>query len=263
MKLISLAFIVLGLPAFGQNNSGARLMALGSSGTAIRDYWSGNKNQAGLSEVKKTVAAINYEQRYFNEDISIQSAALIYPALKYVFAAAFTRYGITEYNEQHTALACARQWGGLSIGLAINYHQLKIHNYGSADAFSADIGVQYQFNDMITLGAHIANPSYSSYNKEVNASVPVVMDFGAAFKVSDRVLISSEIEQALNSTLCFKAGTEYNLIKWLDLRCGISSNPLREYFGFGIRHQRLRFDAATYNQNYLGFVPQIGLSYEF
>ena len=263
MKLIYLVLMVIGLQASGQVNPGPRLTALGSSGVALQDFWSVKKNQAGLSGISKVVAAVNYEQLFVDQDISFQSALFIFPALKNVFALSFNRYGFIAYNEQQVSLACSRKWGDVSVGLGFNYHQLKIQNYGSSDAVSVEIGFQYQLNERFTLGAHIANPSGSGFNNEVSALVPVVIDFGTAWKFSDKVLLTSEIQKTLNSTISFKLGTEYTIVEWLAARGGVSSNPLRQYFGFGISHQKFRFDAATYTQYYLGFVPQVGLSYEF
>ncbi|HXI00793.1 MAG TPA: hypothetical protein VNI52_11045 [Sphingobacteriaceae bacterium] len=263
MKLIWSIFIICSFSASGQVNPGARLTALGSSGVALQDYWSSQSNEAGLTEVNTIVAAINFQQQVIDQDISTQSALIIYPALKYVFALTFSRYGFSAYNEQLVSLAASRRWGQISLGLGFNYHQLKIQNYGSSDAVSVDIGFQYKLNKDITLGAHVTNPARSGYNNEVGASVPVSIDFGGTYRVSNSVLLTSEIQKTLNSTTSLKFGTEYKIIEWLALRGGISSNPVRQYFGFGISHQKFRFDAATYSQSYLGFVPQIGLSYEF
>lgn len=255
--------MTIGFSAAGQVNPGARLTALGSSGVALQDLWSVRKNQAGLSDVDKIVAAINYEQRFLDQHISAQSALFIYPGLKNVFALAFSRYGFAVYNEQQVSLACARKWGDISVGLGFNYHQLKIRNYGASDAVSVDIGFQYQLNKSITLGTHIANPTGSGFDNEISGAIPVIMDFGAAFKVSNKVLLTSEVQKTLNSATLLKFGTEYKIMDWLAMRGGISSNPLRQYLGLGIRHEGLRFDAATYSQDYLGLVPQVGLSYEF
>lgn len=263
MKFIYLLLIFLSSQALGQMNAGSRLTALGSSGVALQDIWSVRKNQAGLSGISKVVAAMNYEQLFVDQEISVQSAVLILPELKNVFALTFNRYGFTAYNEQQVSLACSRKWGDVSLGMGFNYHQLKIQNYGSADAVSADVGIQYQLNETITLGAHIANPSGSRFNDAISALVPVVIDFGTACKLSDKLLITSEIEKTLNSEMSFRLGTEYNIAEWLALRGGISTNPMRQYFGFGVGHEKFRFDAATYTQYYLGFVPQVGLSYEF
>lgn len=264
MKLICLTFIILSSQIVSaQVHHGPRLTALGSSGVALQDYWAVSKNQAGLSEIASVIGAVCYEQRFVDENISLQSAVVIYPESDYVFALKLNRYGVRVYNDQQISLACSRKWGDISIGLGFNFHQLKIHNYGASKALSVDIGFQYQFTENITLGGHVANPSGSSYNSDLSAPVPVIMDFGAAFKISNKVLLTSEIQKELESEISFRLGTEYSLAEWLAVRGGVSSNPLRQYFGFGISRQKFRFDAATYTQYYLGFVPQIGFSYEF
>ncbi|HEY0669382.1 MAG TPA: hypothetical protein VGD22_14445 [Sphingobacteriaceae bacterium] len=263
MKYIYLILMIFGFQASGQVNPGPRYTALGSSGVALQDQWSVRKNQAGLSEINRIVAAVNYEQLFVDENISFQSALIIFPALKNVFALGINRYGIAQFNQQQISLACARKWGDVSVGIGFNYHQLKIQNYGSANALSVDAGFQFQLNESFILGAHIANPSNGGFNNEVNALVPVIIAFGSAWKLSDKILLTSEVQKILNSSISFKFGTEYTLVEWLAARGGVSSNPMRQYFGFGILYRSFRFDASTYNQYYLGFVPQVGLSYEF
>ena len=264
MKLICLTFIVLSSHLLlAQVNYGPRLTALGSSGVALHDHWSVSRNPAGLSYITDPVAAISYEQRFLDGDISDQSAVFIYPTSKYVFGLKFNRYGISAYNDQQVSLACSRKWDAVSIGIGFNYHQLKIQNYGSSGTVSVDIGFQYELNEDVVLGAHIANPAKSSYGPDVSESIPVLIAFGAAFRINDKLLFASDVQKSLKSAMSFRIGTEYTVAEWLALRGGISSHPLRQYFGFGINRGRFRFDTATYTQYYLGFVPQVGLSYEF
>jgi hypothetical protein len=261
MKYILFVLLVISFSVSAQVPVGARLAALNEAGVALQDHWSARSNQAGLSNIDSIVVGLNYEQRF--EDVNTQSAVLICPWFKSVFAFAFSSYGFSEYKEQQVSLAASKKWDDISLGVGINYHQLNLRNYGSASALSVDVGCQYSLSDKIILGAHISNPSGSKFPGELTALLPVSIDFGSSFHITDKLLITSEIEKVLRSVTSLKVGAEYKIIEWFAIRAGMSSNPLRQSIGFGVAYHKFHFDAASYSQNYLGFIPQVGLSYEF
>jgi hypothetical protein len=264
MRYIFLFCFLLSLHIKAQVNPGARFVAMGSTGVSLQDIWSLQQNQAGLADLKKPIAAIGYERHSAVQELSTQSALFALPYKKNVFGLSFRRYGFSAYNEQQAGFTFARKFGNtLYAALNFNYHQLKITNYGSAQTFSVEAGLQYQAADKLWLGTHIANPSRNKYGKDIDASIPVVLEFGASYLFSDKVLIATAFEKVLNSNTDFKAGAEYRLMELLYLRGGISVNPFKQYAGFGLNYQHFRLDAAASSHPALGYTPQIAMSYEF
>ncbi|MBC7915633.1 MAG: hypothetical protein H7Y07_16105, partial [Pyrinomonadaceae bacterium] len=234
------------------------------TGVSLQDTWSLQQNQAGIANIKHVTFAIAYEKPFADQELSTQSALLVYPVKSAVLGISFQKYGFSAYSLQQAALTYARIFGpNLSASLNINYHQLKISNYGSAQTYSVEAGIQYQFSEKIRFGAHIANPGKSSFGKDIHAVIPVQIQFGSAYKPSSKVIIAGTFEQILNSGLDVKLGMEYLLLDWFALRGGVSANPFKQYGGFGINYQKFKFDAAASSHPVLGYSPQIALSYEF
>ncbi|HYK77890.1 MAG TPA: hypothetical protein VEV16_13005 [Daejeonella sp.] len=264
MKYLPWIFILMTLSVSAQENAGPRLTALASAGVAVQDVWSLKQNQAGSAALQKVVLALGYQQPFAGQELSVQSALLAMPYQKGTWGLSFQRYGFSVYSEQQSGLSYARKFGDkLFAALTFNYHQLKISGYGSAQTFSVSAGMQYQPVENLWMGAHIANPGRSGYKQKVEALIPVKIEFGTAYRFSDKVLVAGSWTKELNSNTDAKTGLEYKPIIWLDLRGGISVNPFKQYAGFGLNAQKFRFDAAASFHPYLGYSPQIAFSYEF
>ena len=264
LKQYTLYFLCLfpwSLP--GQVNPGPRITAMGMTGVALQDVWSIQSNQAGMTAIRSLTISAAYESEFLNPDLSKQSFLVIYPDKRNIFGISFQNYGFSAYNEQRAGITYARSFGNISAALNFNYHLIKIQQYGSTQTYSAEAGLQYVLNDKLLIGTHIANPNRSTYNGHVSASIPVFIELGFSYKISDNLLLASGITKALNSPADVKAGLEYSLAGWLDLRGGVSVNPFRQYIGIGCKYQNLRFDAASASHVALGYSPQVALSYEF
>ena len=264
MKFVYGIIFLFNLNAQAQFNSGPRFTAMGLSGVSLQDIWSMQQNQAGIANIKKAAFAISYEKTFAGQELSSQSALLVYPLKSGVLGVNFQKYGFSAYNLQQAGLAYARNFGpNLSLALNFNYHQLKILGYGSSQSYSVDAGFQFSLSEKIRLGAHIANPGKSSFGKDINAIIPVQIQFGTSYKPTSKVTVAATLEQILDSKMDLKLGLEYLLINWFALRGGISADPFKQYGGFGINYLKFRFDAAATSHPVLGYSPQIALSYEF
>lgn len=256
----------IALPIFSQEiNSGPRITALGNTGVALQDVWSLQSNQSGLSALKHPAASISYQNNYLNPELSTQSAVIAYPLHGgNVIGLSFHNYGFSAYSEQKIGISYARRFGStISAAINFNLHQVKISQYGSARAYTAEAGLQYFVSENLIIGTHITNPGRSGFDTEVNAIIPVCLEFGASYKVTDKVLLNSGISKTLNSVTDIKCGLEYSAVNWLAFRGGMSANPFRQFAGFGCQLYDLKLDAAASSHPYLGFSPQIALSYEF
>ena len=264
MKFCTFIFSLLCFSASAQLSSGARLVAMGNTGVAMQDVWSLTSNQAGIAGFNKPMISAGYEQRFLDKDLSSQSLAIVIPIKKGVFGASFQKYGMSAFNEQKVGISYARQFGtNLSLAINGNFHQLKISSYGNANTLSAEIGIQYKLSKSLAIGGHIANPNRSNYNKELNVSVPVNMQFGFAYQISEQLLVVNTFDKTLGYATDFKIGGEYKLIEWLSLRGGVSVNPFKQFVGVGFFHKHFMVDVATSSHAVLGYTPQLGLTYEF
>lgn len=236
-------------------------MSMGSGGTALQGVWSVQQNPAGSAGTNKPVLAMGFEQHLLDPDLSTQSAVFILPYRRSAWGFSFESYGFKEYKQQQTGLTYAMKFGeSFRLAIGLNYSQLSISQYGSANAFSVEAGFQFRLTDKLTLASHIANPSNGKYQR---LSLPVKLSFGAAYSFSDRILMTVDIRQFLNGPMDVMTGLEYNFIQWFSLRGGISANPFKQYTGFGLRFKQITIDLALSSHPGLGYAPQIALAYEF
>lgn len=260
--------LIVGLLWYGglkaQENFGPKITALGTAGVALQDVWSAKKNQAGIAALTRPTVAAGYENRFGLKELSTKSAVFALPIKNYAIGAAFQSYGVDAYNEIKTGLSLAKSFGTkLHIGVGLNYHQLSISNYGNANTFSIEVGLQYQIFPKLWLASHIANPNQSKYGDNTDETIPTHLQFGGTYVFSDQLLITSEFETELNYGSDFKTGIEYKIIKFVALRGGISVNPFKQYAGFGVNYQKVNIDFAVASHPILGYSPQISLGYGF
>ena len=264
MKYLFLFLILFYTSVRAQKNPGPRSVAMGSAGVALRDIWSLQQNPSGMAGIEKSKFGIAYERHLLDQELSTQTVLFAFPFSKNVFGFSFERYGFTECREQHAGIAFARKFGNaLSLAIGFKYHQLSIGGYGSSKAFSAEAGFQYDVNEKFTLASHIANPGRSRYEDLTGSNIPVRLSFGAAYRLSNKVSIISDVIKVLNSSTDLRFGVEYTIARLFSLRGGVSANPFKQYAGFGFNYNHLTVDVSVSSNPTLGYSPQIALGYEF
>lgn len=266
MKIWNVLFISLTpFYLFAQNSLGPRLTALGNNGAAVTDVWALQANPSGITSIEKSIVSLNYIKHLFSNEISTQSLVAVIPLKNNFFGASFQRYGFAEYSESKIGFAYAKKFGEkLAIALNGNYHQLKITNYGSSTGFSVDIGALYNFNNALTFGAFVSNPSKQKFSStEILVAIPTSFNLGASYLASDKVLIATSVSKMLNQSIDVSLGIDYKIMDLLSLRGGLSVKPFKQYAGFGLNYKNFLFDMATTYEVNLGYAPQISIGYAF
>ncbi|SKB42171.1 PorV/PorQ family protein [Daejeonella lutea] len=263
MKFLLFLFMLLCADVKAQN-PGPILSAMGSGGTAVSGIWSLQQNPAGIARLRRAHLTMAYEQRFLDEELSTQTALFAAPFSQGVIGASFDSYGFSEYKEIQTGLFYAKGFGdSFTMAVGARFHQLNIKNYGSAKAYTVELGFQLKLTDNLTIASHLSNPNRSRYTIETDPGLPVKLSFGASYIISDRILMSLDVRKVLTDPLDGMAGIQYNLVDWFSLRGGVSANPFKQYTGFGINHKRIHVDVAVTSHQNLGYTPQIALGYEF
>lgn len=265
LKKLTYLLLCLSFQGFAQNNIGPRLTAMGQNGAVVTDVWSVNANAAGITSISSATVSLNYTKHFFSNDLNTQAAVLVFPFKNNYVGLSFQRYGFSAYNEIKTGFSYAKKFGDeFSAAINVNYHQIKIDNYGTNNGFSIDVGVMYQLNKEITFGAYVSNPSQQKYNNtEVLTSIPASINLGALYKISDKVLITTTVQKDFKSDVDVKLGLEYKMFELISLRGGLSAMPFKQYAGIGFNHNKLVLDMAITYDPYLGYSPQIAVGYAF
>ncbi len=262
--LIIAVFLQVNLTA--QNSSapmsGARGLAMGDAAATFSDIHSIFSNQAGIAFMEGLGFSVGAERRFLTSEINSIIGGFAYPTNAGTFGLSLNYFGFSGYNEQKIGIAYARKLSKkISIGAQLDYLGYSIPDYGSKSLFTFELGVQAQLIENLTIGAHIFNP----IRQEVvpDEKVPTIFRLGAGYSPGKNLTITGEFEKDIDFDMVFKAGVEYFLIDILCLRAGVSTNPLLNSFGLGLKLKNgLMIDLASSYHYDLGFTPAISVSFE-
>ena len=246
--------------------SGARRAGLGQAYAGVRgDFWQLFMNPAGMAGIDAPQAGAYFEQRYLLSDLSYGTAGFAMPFKDRHYAGLdFSGFGFGGYNEARIGLAYATTlFEKLSLGAKVNYARTSIENYGSAGAVFIDLGVSLEIIEGLSMGARVFNANQGELDSEIGEQIPTTLDLGAAYQVTDRVLFLVDVQKQVNFPTSFRGGIEYGVLDFLQVRAGVSTQPVTVNFGIGLDYKGIEFDFANSLHEYLGYTPSISLSYRF
>jgi len=248
-----------------QYNFGPRITAMGMNSASINDNYAIGGNPAGLLAVQSVTLTLNYIKSIIDVELSQETVGLILPGKNNSLGFAFHRYGISTYNEITAGTMFARKFGEhLAIAIRLNYDQIKILNYGITRGFSVDLGSIYKMNDQFSFGIYLNNPTLRDYdNNHVKISIDHSIYLGAAYQASDKVIIATTISKVTDLPYNVALGIEYQIVKSIHLRTGITTVPFKQFAGFGLVYKKLNIDFALESDPFLTYTPQIGIVYAF
>uniref|UniRef100_F4C1Y0 Outer membrane protein beta-barrel domain-containing protein n=1 Tax=Sphingobacterium sp. (strain 21) TaxID=743722 RepID=F4C1Y0_SPHS2 len=263
---LNLILLLTAINLSAQVYPAARYCAMGGTGNALQGVEGLTSNVAGIGSMTASRAGIYHQEHFLNTDIRTQGLLLAVPTKLGVFGSHISNYGIKDaYSELKANLSYAKRFGPqLSIGLALNYHQLQLREYGKNQAFSADVGLQFQVKPFWVIGARVANPGYASYNYSAYSVIPVIIGVGTSYQFHPNLLITADSEKVLyRDKVDFRTGLEYKPISWMSFRGGIGLNEFSQFCGFGFVYHKMILDLATVIHHRLGLSPQLLLAYAF
>lgn len=243
--------------------SGARSSGLSNSNIAINDPWSVFNNQAGLAWQRDYWAGVYHENRYFINELSYSSLGGCIPVKPGTIGVGITQFGYNQFTQSRLGLSYGMMLSkNISAGIGINYHTIHLAGgYGNSECLTVEGGIIYQPLTKITIGAHVFNPTRSSFDR--NETLPTTFGIGLAYHPVESVLILVQGDDNTLSSPMLRAGVEYSPIKRLSFRAGMASNPMSLSFGLGWRAKSISIDLAFSYHRVLGYTPYISLSYTF
>ncbi len=244
---------------------GGRSAAMGLSAAAVSDFWSVNNNQAGMAFYDKTGAGIYFENRFLIKEMGTQTGAFTLKTKYGMLGATIAYSGDANYSNTKAGLAYALKFGNrFAAGIQLDYIGTKLgEEYGKRSNVTFDVGIMVKITDQLTFGAHSFNPVHvklSDYNDE---RIPTTLNAGFGFTFSDKLLLTAEAYKHSEFPMELRTGAEYKLGNVAFARIGLSTNPARYTFGFGIILKNLTFDLSSSVHSQLGYSPQVSMQYIF
>lgn len=244
---------------------GARIAGMGNAGITLVDLWSIRHNQAGLAGLDKPIAGLYYQQHWLSSELGMQGLAFALPLGNGTIAASGSSFGYDLYREQKFGLAYAMRFGDdLRVGVQMDYLNLQLgEGYGSTSAVTVELGVQARLTEDLWIGAHLYNPNQASLSTDPEDRAPTLLRVGMGYTFNDKVVMTLEAEKDIDMPERYHVGMEYNPVKALYLRAGVSTGEVQSHFGVGVRAGPVDIDLAVSVQSQLGTTPMLNLNYRF
>ena len=242
------------------NPVSARYAGMAGTAVALPDPWSGFQNQAGLALVRDPSMSIHYENHFLIPENSIKALTANIPVTKGTIAVSYSFFGFTRYYESRAGLAFGKTFGDrLAAGIQVNYLMTgQSADYGNMHAVVPEGGIMVRPMDQLTIGFHLFNPARQHYPQSHDQVIPSVMQIGVGYRIIDQVLLCAEAEKATLEKQVWKAGCEYEMIRNLNLRFGVSSAEMSRFaVGLGYTFHYFTLDFALSHHQWLGLTPYV------
>ncbi len=243
---------------------GAKALSMGGVSLLPADFWSVFNNQAGLASQTNLAFGFAYDSYLgLDKNLSLKSGAFVLPTNSGTFGLSLNYYGYSAYNEQKIGLAYGKSLGEIfDVGIQLDYLSVNIGNdYGSANAFTFEIGILAKLSESLQIASHIYNPFMVKLGKINPEITPAVFKIATAYKIDNEILMLTEYEQSINAHGIFKIGMEYHLIEQLFIRAGLATNPNLFSFGLGLNINGFNIDFGSSYHQILGFSPKAAIYY--
>ncbi|MEG2150837.1 MAG: hypothetical protein RRY36_06420 [Bacteroidaceae bacterium] len=211
-------------------------------------------------------ASLQYLNRYGLKELSTYAGGVNVPN-KYLDAGLYiARFGFSAYNETLLSLNCYKRLSDyISLGIRISYFSLHYTaKESNAGAVTGDIGITIRPMEHFLMSVVAANPLQTKVNLgERRENLPVVLSVGMSYELAESFLLTAEVEKDFEFPVVYKFGMEYNPIKQLSIRAGLSGKPFVPAFGVGVHLGQFTVDIAFNRHSVLGFRSCCGLQFNF
>jgi len=258
---IFIVFLFLNSFSLCQFDPGAKQIAMSYSNTASdKDVFALFNNPSCLTNISSSEVGIYYSPAPFGlKELSNAYAAFNEPTNFGSFALGAMDYGFDLYREYKIVFGYAKNiLSNLSAGVALNYHAVSIKNYGKTSTFYLDAGFLMQLADELSYGFLVKNINRADFGKNDN-HIPTLLRTGISFNPVKEFLLNLSFEKETLLQPSFLFGINYDIIEFLSLRTGFSSEPAKFSGGLGINYSFLSLDYAFFSHQDLGMTHQAGI----
>lgn len=250
---------------FENTDIGARASAMNGAFTSVSDNsLAVFYNPAGLRQFSYREFSFHYSPApYGLSELSIVSFSYAEPTKIGTFGAGIKSYGFELYREITGLISYGNSFRDkIYYGVNLNLYHLNIKNYNSATTFGVDIGAMAYLTSFLKWGFYGKNLTGSRIGTS-KERIAQVYRTGFAVQPRNDLIFVFETEKDVKYPFSFRAGFEYNIINYFDIRAGIGSQPTNFSAGAGFSYSLFSVDYAIQNHPDLGFTHQSGLTINF
>jgi len=270
LKHYLILILLIPLSLFAQTEPpayGARAVGLGNAFVGVRgDFWSLFHNPAGIGGIEAPAGGLFFEQRYLLSEINNGGMGFVYPfADRQAAGVQIYSLNVSTYSEVRAGLTYGiALFEKLSLGAQVNYKSFQIEEFGNADAFFVDVGLNVQITDDLSLGFTGTNVNRVRLQAQtLREDLATRILAGLAYRPTEKVMFVADLQKEVDRDVSFRGGVEYWINDYLIASIGMSNEPLTLNGGFGVAFKQFFLDATLAFHERLGYTPYISLSYVF
>lgn len=242
---------------------GARVNGMANTVSGIQDEYALFNNPAGISEIAGTRMLAANQVSPDLVGANRMAAGFLQQLGPGTTGIGVFQFGDTFYNEQLLSLTYANKLGLASLGIRLSYVQYNTGAFGRRGGFSVTFGGIANLTPELSVGALVTNINKAVLSESDHQVIPMRALIGMVFRVSDNLLISSEIEKDLDYEAKVKSGLEFDAGKKILLRTGFLISPETAYFGVGFHVRSLTIDVASEFNPLTRLKHQLSFVYHF
>jgi hypothetical protein len=176
---------------------------------------------------------------------------------------AFLSHGIMLQKDIHSSLAFGYTLKMISydLGESVADDNGQSMNLGSASTFGLDVGATAQLWDRFKLGGSFKNVNQPQLGAGVKRDLPRIISGGLSYFPYYGVRTTFDVERIISGETQFKGGIQANVVKPLDVRFGVMTNPNVFTAGFGLHWRELVIDYAFVYHTILSPSHLIGIGF--
>ena len=235
----------------------------GGAGLTGQKVWALGHNQAGIAEIESIEVGLAYRMAFMLNETATQSLQVGVPVQGGAFGLSINAFGFELFKERKIGLAYARKMSDkLRVGLQLNYESLAFGDvYGNSYTMTFEGGFQYSLNDQFVLAGHVVNPNKSKYRGAPELAGPSELRGGVRYLFSDNIFVVGEARKNSEEDVRLLFGTEFQVVDFLIVRLGVSTEPTLMSFGLGFNYRAFHFALSSDYHNELGITPTFALRY--
>lgn len=243
---------------------GAGPVSCGHTSTVRRDLWAVFNNQAAAAYLDKPTAGLFTENRFLINEMNRVAMGTALPVKSVVLLFTLDHFGGSTFAQMKAGMGCAMQLGDhFSAGIQLDYLLMSIsEGYGTYHSISFEGGLLGQLTDKLSMGIHLFNPIQAKWTN-TKESIPSHLRLGLGFNPEPSLRLFLEVDKSTGIPAVFCSGAEYCIRKRLFFRAGITTGIVRYTLGAGVRLKNLLIDVSSSVHSWLGYSPQISLTYSF
>lgn len=268
--------------AFDDRYPSVRATAMSDAYVAVaNDVWAAYYNPAGLAQIEGIHTGFSYLRPYnmsFFKNFFFSAAMPISEKYGSV-AVSFENFGVEYEGEWMSSEYTAKISHGfnllkdihssLSLGYNLNYYHWSLGEsvdglqLGSAGTLGVDVGLQASLYHRTYAGVYVFNLNAPTFGADLQRELPQRIVAGLAYRPVSGLITTLAIEKTIGFDMQVEGGVDYELLEYLSIRLGASTQPNRISAGFGLRYAGFHIDYAFRNHPVLAETHQFGISYIF